>query len=118
MKSPRKHRLLASRLIAAGCALGVAIPQAVTAAEVTEAEFKALRDTVQQLAEKVQKMEQVHASDAQTHQKDQEQIQQLQQQLGQAQATAMEADRKATAASTVQPNYWIPTDEGSVNRNS
>jgi hypothetical protein len=83
-------------VLAAGCAMAVALPQ--PAAAVTDEEFNALRSMVQQLGEKLQKLEQGHEHDQKTHEQDQQQIQQLKQQLGETQKTATEAQQKAEAA--------------------
>ena len=71
-------------ILAAGCAIGLARPF-VANAEVSDADFKALKEMVQQLNSKVQQLEQNHATDQQTHQKDLQQIQQLSDKLGQVQ---------------------------------
>ena len=94
-------------LLAAGCALGVALtPRA--AAAVTDEDFDALKKAVQQLGEKVQKLEQTHEQDQQTHQQDQQKIQQLQQQLDQTHEIATNAVQKAEAAAQVQPVHPLP----------
>ena len=93
-------------ILAAGCALGVALtPPAVA---VTDEEFETLKKAVQQLDQKVQKLEQVHEQDQQTHQQDQQKIQQLQQQLEQTHDIATNAVQKAEAAAQVQPVAPIP----------
>src|SRR5476649_2491052 len=65
---------------AAGCAMGIVLPQHVSAA-VSDADFNALKDLVQQMNGKLQSLEQ-------TNQLDQQTIQQLQQQLGDTKKTA------------------------------
>ncbi|HZM03591.1 MAG TPA: hypothetical protein VFC44_11330 [Candidatus Saccharimonadales bacterium] len=102
--------------LAAGCAAALALPTLATA-QVSNDDFNALKKTVEQLAGKVQKLEQTHAADQQTHQKDQAQIEQLRQKLGETQTTAIDAEKKADAVAQVQPVYRVPTDSGSVNRN-
>ena len=89
-------------ILAAGCALGVALTP--RAAAVTDEEFDALKNVVQQLGEKVQKLEQTHEQDQKTHEQDQQQIQQLKEQLGETQKTATDAQQKAEAAAQVQPS--------------
>ncbi len=94
-------------LLAAGCALGVALAPRAGAA-VTDEEFEALKKAVQQLGEKVQKLEQTHEQDQQTHQQDQQKIQQLQQQLDQTHEIATNAVQKAEAAAQVQAVHPLP----------
>jgi hypothetical protein len=86
-----------SALLAAGCVMAISLPSRMVA-EISDEDFKALKEQVQQLSGKVQKLEQVHEQDQQTHELDQKQIQQLQQQLGKAQETASDAQEKARAA--------------------
>jgi len=93
-------------ILAAGCALGVALTP--RAAAVTDEDFDALKKAVQQLGEKVQKLEQVHEQDQQTHQQDQQKIQQLEQQLDQTHDLATNAVQKAEAAAQVQPVAPLP----------
>ena len=107
MKKTMKIRRMMFGLVAAGCALGVALPPRATA-EVSEDDFKALKEAVQKLNQKVQKLEQTHATDEQTHQKDVEQIQQLQQKLGETQQTAADAEQKSIAAAQMQPLPRVP----------
>jgi hypothetical protein len=101
-------------VLAAGCAMAVALPQ--PAAAVTDEEFNALKSMVQQLGEKVQKLEQGHDQDQKTHEQDQQQIQQLKQQLGETQKTATDAQQKAEAAAQVQPTRPMP-GEGNATHN-
>ncbi|MDE3068580.1 MAG: hypothetical protein KGJ60_13680 [Verrucomicrobiota bacterium] len=75
---------------AAGCAMGVALPPRATAA-VTDEDFNALKNQVQQLNSTVQGLQQEHQQDQQT-------IQQLRDQLGQTQTLATNAVQKAEAA--------------------
>jgi hypothetical protein len=125
MKTKMKARSLFLGLAAAGCAMGAMAPGRATAAEVSEADFKALKEMVQKLNEKLQKLEETHSTDEQARQKDQQQIQQLQEKLGQTQKTAVDAEKTAasaqnkaeTAVAQAQPVFRIPTDAGSVNRN-
>lgn len=65
------------------------------AAEVSDDDFKLLKEQVQELSTKVQGLEQ-------THDQDQQKIQQLQRQLGVAQEAASDAQEKAKAASRMQ----------------
>ena len=98
-------------------------------AEVSDADFQAMKEAIQKLSDKVQKLEETHA-------KDQDQIKQLQDQLKQPQpaanadqikelqdrlkqteATATQAAQKAEALAQAQPAYRVPDDSGSVNKN-
>lgn len=101
-------------LLAAGCALGVALTP--RAAAVTDEEFNALKNMVQQLGEKVQKLEQSHDQDQKTHDQDQQQIQRLKEQVGETQKTATDAQQKAEAATQVQPTRPMP-GEGNATHN-
>jgi hypothetical protein len=102
-------------LIAGGCALAAVLPPRA-AAEVSDDDFKALKEAVRKLNEKVQKLEETHVTDEQTHQKDQEQLQQLRDKLGQTQQTTKEAEQKGAAAE-IQPLPRVPIDEATVNHN-
>ena len=96
-------------LAAASCALGVTIPAPVAAA-VSDADFNALKDLVQQMNGKLQSL-------AQTNQLDQQVIQQLKQQLGETQQTAADAEQKSAAAVSAQAMPRVPLDEATVNHN-
>ncbi len=117
MKNIASKRILNFGLLGAVCAIGIALVPEVRGAEVSEEDFKALKQDVKQLMEKVNKLEKLHETDEQTKQKDQEQIKQLQDKLGEAQTTATEAARKADVAAQAQPIYRVPDDSGSVNKN-
>ncbi len=88
-------------LVATGLVMGIGVESRV-AAEVSDDDFNTLKQQVQQIGDKLQKLEQMHEQDQQTHQQDQEKIQQLQQQLGKTQQTAADAQEKARAAAQVQ----------------
>ncbi len=111
-----KKRSLIFGAVAAGCALSVALPRQAWAA-VTDEDFNALKKIVQQLGDKVQKLEQVHDQDQQVHQQDQQKIQQLQQQLGVTQQFATNAVQKAEAAAQVQPVHPVPPSAMSATHN-
>ena len=98
-------------LLAVGCAMGVMLPPHVSAA-VSDADFNALKDLVQQMNGKLQSLEQTNMLDQQT-------IRQLQQQLGETQQTAADAEQKSIAASQAQaqPLPRVPLDEATVNHN-
>jgi hypothetical protein len=122
-----KKRSSRSLLANAGCALAIAATlPATVSAEVSDADFNALKETVRKLAEQVQRLEKTHETDVQTHQQDADKIQKLQQQLGDTQKqigdarqVAEDAGKKAEAAQTqsVQTLRQNPTDTGVVNRN-
>lgn len=101
-------------ILAAGCALGLALTPRAQA--VTDEEFNTLKNMVQQLSEKVQKLEQVHEQDQKTHEQDQQQLQRLKHQLGQTQKTATEAQQTAQAAVQAQPTPPMP-GEGNATHN-
>ena len=109
-------------ILAAGCAIGLARPF-VANAEVSDADFKALKEMVQQLNSKVQQLEQNHATDQQTHQKDLQQIQQLSDKLGQVQtqppaAPAVQPGQTVNSvAGAMQQMPRVPLDEATVNHN-
>lgn len=106
--------------IAAGSCIAVLAAPPLEAAEVPEAEFNALKETVQKLVEDMKKMQEVHAADQQAHQKDQDEIQRLKAQLGQTQQTANTAQAKANEAALaaqMQPINRAPLDEATVNHN-
>jgi hypothetical protein len=91
--------------------LGITQPQ-VASAQVSSDDFNALKKLVEELNEKVKRLEQDHDKDAKTHDQDQQQIQQLKLQLGETQKTATEAQQKAEAASTIQPVHPVPPGSG------
>lgn len=91
------------------------------AAEISEDEFKALKDAVhqqgeemQKLSEQVKQLQQAHEADEQQHQKDLQQIQQLQQTL-QAQQTNVATVPKEVVEAAPLPR--VPIDEATVNHN-
>jgi hypothetical protein len=101
-------------MLAAGCVLGVALTP--RAAAVTDEEFNALKNVVQQLGDKVQKLEQVHDQDQKTHVQDQQQIERLKEQVGETQKTATDAQQKAEAAAQAQTPKPMP-GEGNATHN-
>jgi hypothetical protein len=111
MKNKMKNCRRMFGLVTAGCALGLISPLHV-AATVSDADFKALKDLVQQMNGKLQSLEQ-------TNQLDQQTIQQLQQQLGDTKKTADDAEQKSIAAAQAQsaPVPHMPLDETTVNHN-
>lgn len=84
----------------AGGALCLGLPSPAKA-EVSEAEFNALKSVVQQLSEQVQGLRQTNVLAEQTHRQDMQQLQQLQ----------------AKLSETQQPQPRVPIDEATVNHN-
>jgi hypothetical protein len=111
MKNQMKTCRWLSGLLAAGCAVGLMFPMPA-AATVSDADFNALKDMVQQMNKNLQSLEQ-------TNQMDQQTIQQLQQQLGDTKKTADDAEQKSIAAAQAQtaPVPHMPIDETTVNHN-
>ncbi|MGD0350167.1 MAG: hypothetical protein ABSB84_07620 [Verrucomicrobiota bacterium] len=91
-----------------GCAVGVMLPPRA-AAVVSDDDFNALKNMVQQLNDQVQDLKREHQQDGITHNEDQMKIQQLQQQLGQTQSLATNAVQKAEAAAKLQPTKPVPS---------
>ena len=89
MKIP--SRLLG--ILASACLIGM-LPQPASA-QVSADDFNALKKTVEQMNEKLQKLEQTHAQDQQI-------IQQLQQQLGETKVAVTNAQQTADNAAKVQ----------------
>jgi hypothetical protein len=114
--TPMKTRSLIFGVVAAGCALGIALPQRAAAA-VTDEAFETLKKMVQQLGEKVQKLEQLHEQDQKMHEQDQREIQQLRLQAGETQKIATNAVQKAEAAAQMQPVHPFPSRAMSATRN-
>lgn len=100
----------------AGCALGLArAPQA--AAQVREADFKALQAAVAKLSEEVQSLKATNTVAEQMHALDVQQIQQLQQKLTETQQTATDTAQRVAATTQAQPLPRVPIDETTVNHN-
>lgn len=87
--------------VAAACIIGVALPQPASA-QVSADDFNALKKVVEQLGDKVQKLEQTHEQDQKTHQQDQQVIQQLQQQLGETKTAVTNAQQTADSVAKAQ----------------
>jgi hypothetical protein len=104
-------------LLAAICAAGIALVPDARGAEVSEDDFKALKEEVRKLREQMDKLEKLHEADEQAKQKDEAQIKQLQEKLSETQTAAADAARKADVATQAQPIYRVPDDSGSVNKN-
>ena len=104
------------------CAIG--LPEPLAAADITEADFNALKELVrkqgeqmQQLAEEVRKLQQTHTADQQAHQRDVEQIQRLQEQLAAQQPGTNIARQTVAEAVEMAPMPRVPIDEATVNHN-
>jgi hypothetical protein len=117
-KKTTKIRRLMVALLTAGCVTSVTLPTRALA-QVSEEDFKALKQAVQELSNKVQKLEQTHVTDEQTHQKDMEELQHLRDKLAETQRAATAAEQKiaAAAAAQAQPIQRVPIDEATVNHN-
>jgi hypothetical protein len=87
--------------VAAACVMGAALPHSASA-QVSADDFNALKKVVEQLGDKVQKLEQTHEQDQKTHQQDQQVIQQLQQQLGETKAAVTNAQQTADNVAKAQ----------------
>src|ERR1700677_3575353 len=98
-------------VVAAGSMIGMMFPTHV-GAEVSDADFQALKALVQQMNGKLQSLEQ-------TNQVDQQTIQELQEKLSVTQRTASDAEQKSVAAvqAETQPPAQAPIDEATVNHN-
>ena len=116
MKKNMKTRGMIFGLAAAGCAMGIAIPQ-TAGAQVSEDDFRALKETVQKLSDQVQGLQQTNQLREQIHEQDKQQLEQLQQKLAETQRTATDAEQKSAAAAQTQPLPRVPIDEATVNHN-
>src|SRR5579859_1429789 len=118
-----ESRIFARAVAVLSCVMAAA--SLASAADVSEADFNALKDLVRQqgeamqkLADEVHKLQQNHDTDQQTHQKDLEQIRELQQKLEVLQQAATNVQKQAVfAAEEVQPIPRVPIDEATVNHN-
>ena len=100
-------------MIAAGCALGIVVPQRTLA--IDDAEFNALKDLVNKQGQRLEQLERAHDQDVKNldqnrkiHEQDQQEIQSLKRLLDATQKTASDAQAKAEAASQIQPIHAIP----------
>ena len=94
------------------------------AAEVTEDEFKALKDLVNQQGHRLDQLEKALERDQKTidenqkiHEQDQQEIQRLKQQIQDTQKTATDAQQKAEAAAQIQPVHPVPPTAGAATHN-
>jgi len=105
-------------LVATSYALGLMFTPLANA-EVSEADFNALKQAVQQLSEQVKNLQQTNLVVQQMHENDLKQVKELQAKLSETQKTAESAEQKSIAASQAQtqPKPRMPLDEASVNHN-
>ncbi len=103
-------------LAAASCAMGISLPPRATA-EVSDADFNALKEQVQNLSQQVQSLQQTNVLEQQTHQKDMEQLQQLRSKLAETQQVATNTEQRLVEAAQTQPIPRQPIDEATVNHN-
>ena len=105
-------------LLAVGCAAGPLLPPSLSA-EVSDADFNALKDLVQKLNDQVQSLRQTNQLVQQQHAQDVQQLNELQSKLAETQQTATAAEQKSDAAvqTQSQPSLRAPLDEATVNRN-
>jgi hypothetical protein len=94
---------------------------AARAAEVTEEDFKALKDLVIQQGHRLDQLEQDHQRDQKTieqnqkvREQDLQEIQKLRQQIEDTQKTATDAQQKAETVSQVQPVHAVPQTPGAT----
>jgi hypothetical protein len=92
------HSLIRGAL-AVACLMGATLAQRA-AAQVSAEDFNALKKTVEQMGEKLQKLEQTHEQDQQT-------IQQLQNQLGETKTAVTNAQQAADNVAKVQSTYPV-----------
>ena len=92
-------------VLAAGC---IVLPRQVSA-QVSIADFNALKDTVEKMGQQVQELIKMHDQDQKTHEADHatKKIESLQQQLGETQKAATNAVEKAEAVAKVQSSYPV-----------
>ena len=111
-----KTRRLMLGLLAAICAMGIVLPQRA-AAQVSLQDFDALKESVRQLTEIVQSLQQTNVIREQIHEKDVQKIGQLEEKLAETQQIATNAEQKSIEAAQAQPLPRQPIDEATVNHN-
>jgi hypothetical protein len=116
MKTTMKSHRWMIGLVAAGAVLCLTVPPQASA-EVSDADFNALKQAVQNLTEKVQSLEQTNNVQRQIHAQDVEKLQQLQEKLAETQQIATNAAQKSIEAAQAQPPLREPIDEATVNHN-
>ena len=100
------------------CTLGIANTPNLNA-QVSLADFNALKETVMKLSEQVQNLRQTNLIVQQIHDQDLQQLKELQSKLAETQQTAADAEQKSMAAvqTQAQPVSRTPIDEATVNHN-
>jgi hypothetical protein len=93
--------------LAAACMMAGVLPQRASA-QVSTNDFDALKKIVEQMGDRLQKLEQTHAQDQKTHEQDQQVILQLQKQLGETQTAVTNAQQTANTVAQVQSTYPVP----------
>lgn len=92
--------------LTAACVMGIALPWPASA-QVSTNDFEALKKIVEQMGDRLQKLEQTHEQDQKTHEQDQQVIQQLQKQLGETKTAVtnaqLTADNVAKAQAALPP---------------
>jgi hypothetical protein len=99
-------------------ALLLTLPSAAPA-EVSDADFNALKEMVQKLSDQVQSLTQTNQLVRQQHEQDMQQLKALQAKLAETQQTAADAEQKSTAVAQAeaQTTPRTPLDEATVNHN-
>ncbi len=97
-------------------ALALARPSQATA-QVSAADFNAVKEMVQKLNYQVQSLTQSNLLVQQLHEQDQQKIKELEAKVDHTQQTADDAEQKSTAAAQAQTLPRTPIDEATVNHN-
>lgn len=108
-----------SGIVGAGFAASVMIP-VPAAAEVSDADFKALQDAVKKLSAQVQDLKGTNALQQKLDNEDVQKLKELEEKLSQTQKAAAEAQQKSAAVAgqaQTQPVLGPPIDEATVNHN-
>jgi hypothetical protein len=116
MEKTMKSRRMIFQVMATLCILGMALPPRATA-QVSEADFNALKESVQALSDQVQSLRQTNMLEQQLHHQDVQQLQQLQEKLAETQQIATNTEQKIVEAAQTQPIPRKPIDEATVNHN-
>lgn len=111
----RTHNLLLG-LAAAGCVTGTALPP-LASAEVSDADFNALKEMVLKLNSQVQSLQQTNLLQQQAHQQDMAEIRQLQEKLAEARPVGTNTVERIIETAETQPIPREPIDEATVNHN-
>jgi len=90
---------------AAVCAVGATFP---ASAQISEEEFKALKEMVLKQGQRINQLENDHQKDQQVHDQDQRQIHTFQQQLGDAQLAVTNVAQRLDTVAQVQPVHAVP----------